>query len=620
LPFSEGIIMIKTSLKLILAIPLVFGGPLFKSSFADCPVEMDLYHFRNYVTKITKFDIGMEILNHFKSRISLSPVRMGVFDTGFYPNRQLVAELVHDDYACTFPVPSPQELEPLTESEQKHCHKCMHGTKVAGIISAINRDGHSNGFVSLLQDGTAPGLVRVSMRSHGAIRGERLDFRDFRNSIERMAQLLDDGATVINMSMTYLMSPGAFEDIERSKRWWIEFTRAHPETLFLISSGNEGRDEIYPEELPAGTGIILDNVLVVGGMELNEASNTIVRREASNHGPMVEIYGPSNKIAVVQNDDHLFGNGTSFAAPIVSSLAAIIKSINPGLNGNGIKRRILETANRQTPGIPVIDFAKAIMVSLQARNDLPPALRSLFNEVRRNLPATAGDILTRICERNSLTAPVARELLPASSMPGNTMGSKRGRALTVGASSMQRTWDAESLSNVGMPGYIWDHASVGPLEIVNFTLTSNNLTYTNYSTILPLPRPIPPPTSIFYRAQSGRKIIRDCSYYEEPGQTMTLDLFTNDNVPYKRILFQEGTVEAQLVSCIVEPSPEHGITNRISMPLSAGDCARLGQNLSTATQSVNAPFAATFRNLHHYVMVDTLWNQVRELCKYFFDL
>ncbi|HEY8149843.1 MAG TPA: S8 family serine peptidase, partial [Vicinamibacteria bacterium] len=70
-------------------------------------------------------------------------------------------------------------------------------------------------------------------------------------------------------------------------------------------------------------------------------------------------------------------DGTSFAAPIVSSIAAQMIEANPALVPQDIKRLLIDTA-RRIPGVSVdrqgwgvVDAEKAVQVAVEARGRSP---------------------------------------------------------------------------------------------------------------------------------------------------------------------------------------------------------------------------------------------------------
>lgn len=115
--------------------------------------------------------------------------------------------------------------------------------------------------------------------------------------------------------------------------------RRHPEILFVVSAGNDGRDIDAKPIYPAGFG--LDNVLVV------TSTDAFGRLAAeSNWGARtVHVAVPGERIDVV---DHRGAagkaSGSSYAVPRVAALAARMKARDPEWDAAAIKSAILGLA------------------------------------------------------------------------------------------------------------------------------------------------------------------------------------------------------------------------------------------------------------------------------------
>ncbi len=185
-----------------------------------------------------------------------------------------------------------------------------HGTRVAAIF---------------LREAPGARLVPYRYRAHS--------FKTFATIVESIAECPAD---------IVIMSLGGYQ-----KEDWKHFARAaeaHPDILFIMSAGNDGRnvDEkpIYP------SGYKLANALVV------TSTDTFGRLPAaSNWGPeTVDISTPGENLESI---DHLgaktFVSGSSFAVPRIAALAARFQQVNPEWRAKDIKRAVLELAG-PSPG------------------------------------------------------------------------------------------------------------------------------------------------------------------------------------------------------------------------------------------------------------------------------
>lgn len=166
--------------------------------------------------------------------------------------------------------------------------------------------------------------------------GARLaPYRYPRPDMARMATLIaaaaEAGAEIVNLAMG-----------SNDREEWQAFAEAaqdHPEMLFVVSAGNDGRDidatPVYPAALALG------NLLVV------TSSDPFGRlAEGSNWGAdSVDLMVPAERIDVV---DHRGAagkaSGSSFAVPRIAALAARLKASHPDWNAARLKQEIVGRA------------------------------------------------------------------------------------------------------------------------------------------------------------------------------------------------------------------------------------------------------------------------------------
>lgn len=109
--------------------------------------------------------------------------------------------------------------------------------------------------------------------------------------------------------------------------------------LFVVAAGN-GADEVvaspYSRYPPAG--MDLPNVVTVGG---TAHCRPDLAASESNFGPGVDMAAPSEQVPTVSiNGGLVRRDGTSLAVAQVTSLAAILKSLNRGMTPNQIKQHM----------------------------------------------------------------------------------------------------------------------------------------------------------------------------------------------------------------------------------------------------------------------------------------
>ena len=182
-----------------------------------------------------------------------------------------------------------------------------HGTFVAGLIaaSAGNNLGGS---------GVAPKVKILPLRiadSSGSTSMKLI------NDCIRYAA--DQGAKVINVSFTGVEN----RSIEASGA----YARSKG-SLLVYSAGNQGRNRSsYPDH---------QNVVIVGATTETDRRWTYGSwfwGGGSNYGPFIDIVAPGHNVySTVPGNSYRSGSGTSFSAPILSGVAALVFSINPALS------------------------------------------------------------------------------------------------------------------------------------------------------------------------------------------------------------------------------------------------------------------------------------------------
>jgi subtilisin family serine protease len=204
-----------------------------------------------------------------------------------------------------------------------------HGTGVAGVIGAQTNDV---GIVGVNWD-----VQIMGCKFLGAFGGLDSD------GIECIDYAVEMGAHIINASWGGgPFSQALFDSIANAQNNGV---------LFVAAAGNDGLNtDIFPH-FPSN--YELDNIISVGAMDRFDRLANF-----SNYGnvtvdivaPGVEIYTTgSGDIAgagntVPPDEDYDFFDGTSFSAPYVAGVAALVKSLFPDSQAREIKKRILSSA------------------------------------------------------------------------------------------------------------------------------------------------------------------------------------------------------------------------------------------------------------------------------------
>lgn len=200
-----------------------------------------------------------------------------------------------------------------------------HGTKVAGIIAARPADG--TGFVGLAPEATIIPIQQNDAEGNG-------DTDSLARSIDYAVQA---GADVINISQD---TAGAVEPDPKLEAV-VEEALAKG-VVVVASAGNDGVGGNTKKTYPAS----YEGVLAVAASDRNNE-----RASFSQSGDFVGVAAPGvDIISTVPRGGHCADNGTSFSAPYVAGIAALIKAEHPTWTPRQIVAQIEQTAERTIAG------------------------------------------------------------------------------------------------------------------------------------------------------------------------------------------------------------------------------------------------------------------------------
>jgi subtilisin family serine protease len=175
---------------------------------------------------------------------------------------------------------------------------------------------------------------------------------------EAMTWAVDNGATVINLSLTT-------NTLDWDRSWDDAFQYAFDKNVVVVvAAGNRGSgtDRV-------GAPATIPGVLAVGGVDPSGAASN----SASTQGITIGLSAPSERLIGVSADGTLVQwNGTSGAAPIVAGIAALVRAAHPELDADNVLNRLIQTAKpaagaSTTPdklyGYGLVDAARAVSSS-----------------------------------------------------------------------------------------------------------------------------------------------------------------------------------------------------------------------------------------------------------------
>lgn len=199
------------------------------------------------------------------------------------------------------------DVEPPTSAHD-------HGTHVAGLIGALTDNGQ--GMASLAY-GVRILPVKVTFDNNPD---------NVAGGFEGIAWAVSNGADVINCSWgSETFSQTGLTVIQDAVNAGI---------TVVAAAGNFNNSVV---QFPAG----YDGVIAVGASTSGDT-----RSSFSNYGSWIDVSAPGSLIwSLAPNNGYQVKNGTSFAAPLVSALAALLKSNNPNLSPAEIQACIQGSAD-----------------------------------------------------------------------------------------------------------------------------------------------------------------------------------------------------------------------------------------------------------------------------------
>ena len=192
-----------------------------------------------------------------------------------------------------------------------------HGTQVSGIISA--KTNNAEGIAGIVGGNKKKG-VQVIPVCVGIFAPESSILDD------AIIYAVNSGVRIIQLSLSVLKTDAIEKAIDYAKQ---------KNVLIICASGNDSSNNLsYPSSN--------EYVIAVGGIDRNNR-----RAPFSNYGNNLSVVAPGIDIfSTGLNNTYLSSDGTSFAAPQVSGVVALILSVNPDLTVKQVADIIEQTAQK----------------------------------------------------------------------------------------------------------------------------------------------------------------------------------------------------------------------------------------------------------------------------------
>lgn len=205
-----------------------------------------------------------------------------------------------------------------------------HGTMVSGAIAAVRNN-------NIGVNGIADNVRIMAIRT--VPDGDEWD-KDVAASIK---YAIDNGAEIINMSFGKSYSPQKhFVDS-------IVKLADAANVLLVHAAGNDNNnidiEDNFPNRYSSGAELLANNYITVGASAISAKKNNLVAGFSNYGKKQVDLFAPGHDLLLcAPGDKYEVASGTSFAAPVVSGVAALIKSYYPMLTAAQVKEIILKSA------------------------------------------------------------------------------------------------------------------------------------------------------------------------------------------------------------------------------------------------------------------------------------
>lgn len=248
-----------------------------------------------------------------------------------------------------------------------------HGTIVAGIIGATEDSTGGSGFSGVAPDATIIGIRQSSVKFAPA--GQSAPgYGDVDTLAMAVRTAADMGATVINISSIACVATAAAPD-DRALGAALAYAVDVKNVVVVAAAGNVGGLGQCPDQNPSAAPAHLgrpdwesvkvvvspawydEYVLTVGSVDSQGAPSRFTLA-----GPWVDVAAPGEAVVSLDADgeglvdtlpmlgDPMAITGTSYAAPVVSGIAALIRARSPQLTARQVMQRIKNTAHRPPAG------------------------------------------------------------------------------------------------------------------------------------------------------------------------------------------------------------------------------------------------------------------------------
>ncbi|MET7290066.1 type VII secretion-associated serine protease mycosin [Streptomyces sp. NPDC005573] len=293
---------------------------------ADSGSDQCTFSATNHKYAGTPWALQRVMLDELWSQSKGRNVKVAVIDTGVDTANPQLTHAVDGALGVNLLPAKDDKGQPVDGAKSKPTTDTVgHGTRVAGIIAARPMKG--TGFTGLAPQATIVPIKQNDADGHGT--ADTLAAA-VRHAIKAKVQ-------VINISQDTANAAAPTENLHRA----IDEALAQ-QIVVVASAGNDGLGgndkKTYPASYPG--------VLAVAASDRNNE-----RAAFSQSGDFVGVAAPGvDMISTVPKGGHCSDNGTSFSAPYVAGVAALIKAKHSDWTAREVVAQIEQTAERSITG------------------------------------------------------------------------------------------------------------------------------------------------------------------------------------------------------------------------------------------------------------------------------
>ncbi|KLO43410.1 type VII secretion-associated serine protease mycosin [Mycobacterium nebraskense] len=265
-----------------------------------------------------------------------------------------------------------------------------HGTLVAGIIAATT-DSTDAGFSGMAPEATLISIRQSSAKFSLASDRSRVGVGDVDTMAKAVRTAADLGASVINISSVACVPVASALD-DRALGAALAYAVDVKNAVIVSAAGNTGGAAQCPPQRSDATWETVtvavspawydDYVLTVGSVNPGGAPSAFTLA-----GPWVDVAAPGEAVTPLGSEPV---SGTSYAAPVVSGLAALIRARFPTLTARQVMQRIESTAHHPPAGWdPLVGNGTVDALAAVSTDSGPPATTSTPAPARIAAPPPA---------------------------------------------------------------------------------------------------------------------------------------------------------------------------------------------------------------------------------------